>query len=332
MKILVTGGAGFIGSNFIRYVMSRNPSCEIVNLDKLSYAGNPENLRGIDDNPNYTFIKGDICDHSVVEKAMEGCDYVVNFAAESHVDRSIHGADEFIISNVLGTNVLLEKARLKGISRFIHISTDEVYGSIDKGSFDESSLLAPNSPYSASKAAAEHMCRAYYITWGLPVVITRSSNNFGPYQYPEKFVALSVTNLVEDKKIPLYGDGKNVRDWLFVEDNCDGIYFVLNRGRAGEVYNIAGGYEMMNMDMVHAILKAMGKGPEMVEYVKDRLGHDRRYSLDDSKLRAMGWKPNHTFAEALDKTVKWYSENRDWWMKVKHKDSYKTYYKKQYKA
>jgi dTDP-glucose 4,6-dehydratase len=224
MKILVTGGAGFIGSNFIRYVMSRNPSCEIVNLDKLSYAGNPENLRGIDDNPNYTFIKGDICDHSVVEKAMEGCDYVVNFAAESHVDRSIHGADEFIISNVLGTNVLLEKARLKGISRFIHISTDEVYGSIDKGSFDESSLLAPNSPYSASKAAAEHMCRAYYITWGLPVVITRSSNNFGPYQYPEKFVALSVTNLVEDKKIPLYGDGKNVRDWLFVEDNCDGIY------------------------------------------------------------------------------------------------------------
>ncbi len=332
MKILVTGGAGFIGSNFIRYVMSRNPSCEIVNLDKLSYAGNPENLRGIDDNPNYTFIKGDICDHSVVEKAMEGCDYVVNFAAESHVDRSIHGADEFIISNVLGTNVLLEKARLKGISRFIHISTDEVYGSIDKGSFDESSLLAPNSPYSASKAAAEHMCRAYYITWGLPVVITRSSNNFGPYQYPEKFVALSVTNLVEDKKIPLYGDGKNVRDWLFVEDNCDGIYFVLNKGRAGEVYNIAGGYEMMNIDMVHAILKAMGKGPEMIEYVKDRLGHDRRYSLDDSKLRAMGWKPNHTFAEALDKTVKWYSQNREWWMKIKHKDSYKSYYNKQYKA
>jgi dTDP-glucose 4,6-dehydratase len=196
----------------------------------------------------------------------------------------------------------------------------------------KSSLLAPNSPYSASKAAAEHMCRAYYITWGLPVVITRSSNNFEPYQYPEKFVALSVTNLVEDKKIPLYGDGKNVRDWLFVEDNCDGIYFVLNRGCAGEVYNIAGGYEMMNIDMVHAILKAMGKGPEMIEYVKDRLGHDRRYSLDDSKLRAMGWKPNHTFAEALDKTVKWYSQNREWWMKIKHKDSYKSYYNKQYKA
>ncbi len=332
MKILVTGGAGFIGSNFIRYVMSKNRSCEIVNLDKLSYAGNPENLRDVEKDPNYTFIKGDICDHATVEKAMEGCDYVVNFAAESHVDRSIHGADEFIVSNVLGTNVLLEKARMKGISKFIHISTDEVYGSIDEGSFDESSMLAPNSPYSASKAAAEHMCRAYYITWGLPVVITRSSNNFGPYQYPEKFVALSVTNLVEGRKIPLYGDGKNVRDWLFVEDNCDGIYFVLNKGTAGEVYNIAGGYEMMNIDMVHAILKAMGKGPEMVEYVKDRLGHDRRYSLDDSKLRAMGWKPNHTFAEALDKTVKWYSQNRDWWMKIRHKDSYKSYYDKQYKA
>ncbi len=332
MKILVTGGSGFIGSNFIRHVMSKNRSCEIVNLDKLSYAGNTENLKDVEKDPNYTFIKGDICDHATVEKAMDGCDYVVNFAAESHVDRSIHGADEFIMSNVLGTNVLLEKARLKGISKFIHISTDEVYGSIDEGSFNESSMLAPNSPYSASKAAAEHMCRAYYITWGLPVVITRSSNNFGPYQYPEKFVALSITNLAEDRKIPLYGDGKNVRDWLFVEDNCDGIYFVLNKGIPGEVYNIAGGYEMMNMDMVHAILKAMGKGPEMVEYVKDRLGHDRRYSLDDSKLRAMGWKPNHTFAEALDKTVKWYSENRDWWMKVKHKDSYKTYYKKQYKA
>ena len=216
MRILVTGGAGFIGSNFIRYVLYKNMSCEIVNLDKLSYAGNLENLKDIDKNENYTFIKGDICDHKTVEKAIKGCDYVVNFAAESHVDRSIHGADEFIVSNVLGTNVLLEKARMSGISKFIQISTDEVYGSIEDGSFNEGSALAPNSPYSASKAAAEHMCRAYFVTFGLPVVITRSSNNFGPYQYPEKFVALSITNLIEGKKIPLYGDGKNVRDWLYV--------------------------------------------------------------------------------------------------------------------
>jgi len=331
MRILVTGGAGFIGSNFIRYVLGRNKSCEITNLDKLSYAGNPENLKDIEGDPNYTFIKGDICDHDTVEKAMDGCDYVVNFAAESHVDRSIHSADEFIRTNILGTNILLEKARMKGITKFIQISTDEVYGSIDNGSFTESSTLVTNSPYSASKAAAEHMCHAYYVTFGLPVVITRSSNNFGPYQYPEKFVALSITNLLEQKKVPLYGDGKNVRDWLFVEDNCDGIYFVLNKGAAGEVYNIAGGYEMMNIEMVHAILKAMGKDASMVEYVKDRLGHDRRYSLDDSKLRAMGWKPGHTFASALEKTVRWYEENRDWWMKIKHKDTYKSYYKKQYK-
>ncbi|MFA5164034.1 MAG: dTDP-glucose 4,6-dehydratase [Candidatus Omnitrophota bacterium] len=331
MRILVTGGAGFIGSNFIRYVLGRNKSCEITNLDKLSYAGNPENLKDIEGNPNYTFVKGDICDHDTVEKAMDGCDYVVNFAAESHVDRSIHSADEFIRTNILGTNILLEKARMKGVTKFIQISTDEVYGSIENGSFTESSMLVTNSPYSASKAAAEHMCHAYYVTFGLPVVITRSSNNFGPYQYPEKFVALGITNLLEGKKVPLYGDGKNVRDWLFVEDNCDGIYFVLNKGTAGEVYNIAGGYEMMNIEMVHAILKAMGKNDSMVEYVKDRLGHDRRYSLDDSKLRAMGWKPGHTFASALEKTVKWYGDNRDWWMKIKHKDTYKSYYKKQYK-
>ncbi len=331
MRILVTGGAGFIGSNFIRYLLGKNRSCEIVNLDKLSYAGNPENLKDIESNPNYTFVKGDICDHDTVEKAMDGCDYVVNFAAESHVDRSIHSADEFIRTNILGTSILLEKARMKGVAKFIQISTDEVYGSIDNGSFTESSTLVTNSPYSASKAAAEHMCHAYYVTFGLPVVITRSSNNFGPYQYPEKFVALGITNLLEEKKVPLYGDGKNVRDWLFVEDNCDGIYFVLNKGAAGEAYNIAGGYEMMNIEMVHAILKAMAKDESMVEYVKDRLGHDRRYSLDDSKLRAMGWKPGHTFASALEKTVKWYEGNRDWWMKIKHKDTYKSYYKKQYK-
>jgi len=332
MRILVTGGAGFIGSNFIRYVLAKNKSCEIVNLDKLSYAGNLENLRDIEENGNYTFIKGDICNHRTVEKAIKGCDFVVNFAAESHVDRSIHGADEFVMSNIFGTNVLLEKARMTGVSKFIQISTDEVYGSIQDGPFSEDDPLAPNSPYAASKAAAEHLCRAYFITFGLPVVITRSSNNFGPYQYPEKFVALSITNLIEGKKIPLYGDGKNVRDWLYVEDNCDGIYFVLNKGVAGEAYNIAGGYEMMNMDIVRDILKTMDRDRSMIEYVKDRLGHDRRYSLDDSKLRDMGWKPNHSFEGALNKTVNWYEENRDWWMKIKHKGAYKKYYSKQYKG
>lgn len=343
MRILVTGGAGFIGSNFIRYALKKDKRCSIVNLDRLSYAGNLDNLRDIEDNPRYSFIKGDICDRPTVDKAISGCDYVINFAAESHVDRSIIDPAEFVRTNILGVNVLLdavlsvhrscggdEKGKTK-VKKFIQISTDEVCGSIDKGSFTEESPLLPNSPYSASKAGAELLCRSYFITFGLPVVITRSSNNFGPYQYPEKFTALSITNLIEAKKIPLYGDGGNVRDWIYVEDNCGAIYFILENGLAGEIYNIAGGSEIANIEMAGSILELMGKSPESIEYINDRPGHDRRYSLDDSKIRRLGWRPQEEFKGALRKTVDWYIKNQAWWHKIKNKSKdYAGYYKKQY--
>ncbi len=333
MRILVTGGAGFIGSNFIRYVLTKDKSCEVVNLDKLSYAGNLENLSDIEKNPNYTFIKGDICDPNAVDKAMDKCDSVLNFAAESHVDRSILDSSDFIMTNIFGTNVLLEAARRHKVAKFIQISTDEVYGSVEKGSSGEESSLLPNSPYSASKAGAEHLCRSYFITFGLPVIVTRSSNNFGPYQYPEKFVALSITNLIEGKKVPLYGDGKNVRDWIYVEDNCDAIYFILKKGKPGEIYNIAGENEMQNLEVIGLILKAMGQDPSKIEYVKDRLGHDRRYSLNDSKLRELGWKPKNEFISALDRTIRWYKENEEWWKAIKHKNAdYRKFYGKQYEG
>lgn len=333
MRILVTGGAGFIGSNFIRYVLNKGRNCEVINLDILSYAGNLENLKDLEKDPRYTFIKGDICDSKIVDKAIKGCDYVANFAAESHVDRSIIDPSEFVRTNVLGAHVLLEAACKTKVTKFIQISTDEVYGSTEKGSFNENSLLLPNSPYSASKAGAELLCRSYVITFGLPVIVTRSSNNFGPYQYPEKFVALSVTNLIEGKKIPLYGDGKNVRDWIYVEDNCDAIYFILEKGIAGEIYNIAGGSEMQNIEILNAILKLMSEPSSKIEYVKDRLAHDRRYSLDDSKIRKLGWKPKNEFKNALGKTVEWYKNNQDWWKKIKNKSAdYKAYYNKQYEG
>lgn len=331
MRILVTGGAGFIGSNFIRYILNKNRNCEVVNLDKLSYAGNLENLKDLEKDPRYTFIKGDICDSKVVDKAIKGCDYVANFAAESHVDRSIIDPSEFVMTNIVGTHILLEAARSAKITRFIQISTDEVYGSIEEGSFNENSPLFPNSPYSASKAGAELLCRSYFITFGLPVVVTRSSNNFGPYQYPEKFVALAITNLIEGKNIPVYGDGKNVRDWIYVEDNCDAIYFILEKGVSGEIYNIAGGSEMQNIEIVNTILKLMSEPTSKIEYVKDRPGHDRRYSLDDSKTRKLGWKPKYEFKGALSKTIEWYENNQDWWKKIKHRSAdYKGYYNKQY--
>lgn len=333
MRILITGGAGFIGSNFIRYILNRDRDCEVVNLDKLSYAGNLENLKDIEKNPRYTFMKGDICDPKIVDKAIKGCDYVANFAAESHVDRSIIDPSEFVMTNVVGTHILLDAARRAKINRFIQISTDEVYGSIEKGSFNENSPLFPNSPYSASKAGAELLCRSYFITFGLPVVVTRSSNNFGPYQYPEKFVALSITNLIEGKKMPLYGDGKNVRDWIYVEDNCDAIYFILEKGIAGETYNIAGGSEMQNIEILKAILELMRQPSSKIEYVKDRLAHDRRYSLDDSKLRKLGWKSKYEFKDALSRTIEWYKKNQDWWEKIKYKSAdYKAYYSKQYEG
>ena len=318
MKILVTGGCGFIGSNFIRYMFATYPDIEIVNLDKLTYAGNPENLRDIDGLDGYTFVHGDICDETRVEKIMSGgFDAVLNFAAESHVDRSITGPREFIQTDVFGTFTLLEACRRHGVARYLQVSTDEVYGSIEDGSFTEESPLEPNSPYAASKAAGDLLVRAYYVTYGLPVVITRSSNNFGPYQYPEKLMPLFITNALDDIKLPLYGDGMNVRDWLFVTDNCGAIDLVLREGEPGEVYNIGGGQERANVEITRAILGILEEPDSLIEYVNDRPGHDRRYSLDSAKIAALGFEPREDFGEMLAETVRWYVENRSWWEPLK---------------
>lgn len=331
MKVLVTGGAGFIGSNFIRHILNKNPDYKVVNLDKLTYAGNPDNLKDIEKNPNYTFIKGDICDPGVVEKAMKGCDCLVNFAAETHVDKSILDASDFVRTNVLGTHILLEVARKVKIAKLIQISSDEVYGSIEKGSFTEESPLMPNSPYAASKAGADYLCRSYFRTFGLPIIITRSSNNFGPYQYPEKFLALTITNALENKKIPVYGEGKNVRDWLYVKDNCDAIEFILKNGRDGEIYNISGGFEVSNIDLAKSVLKKLDLDFKLIEFVKDRPGHDLRYSLSSSKLKSLGWERRRDFEEALNETIEWYKKNIPWWQRIKQKDrDYQEYYKMQY--
>ncbi len=316
MNLLVTGGAGFIGSNYIRMMFKRYPDIEITNLDKLTYAGNLDNLRDIT-NPGYTFIKGDICDPNVVKKAMEGADAVVHFAAESHVDRSIKDGSLFVTTNVLGTNTLLNCALQSDVKKFIHVSTDEVYGSINEGSFTEEDPLEPSSPYSASKAGSDLLAMSYYITHGLPVTITRCTNNFGPYQYPEKLIPLFITNLMEGKKVPVYGTGLNVRDWIFVEDHCSGIDFVFNHGRSGEIYNIGGGSELTNLEITHRILEMLEKDESSIQFVEDRKGHDLRYSLDCTKLRGMGWKPGYDFDRALESTVTWYMENRWWWEPLK---------------
>jgi len=317
MKILITGGCGFIGSNFIHYFLKKHPEDSLVNLDNLSYAGNLENLRDIENNPNYCFIKGDICDKKVVEEAMRNCEALINFAAESHVDRSIKEAKPFIQTNVVGVFTLLEVARKSGISRFIQVGTDESYGSIKRGSFSEESPLQPNSPYAATKAAADLLVRSYFITYRLPVMITRSSNNFGPYQYPEKLIPLFIANLMENKKVPLYGRGKNIRDWLYVEDNCKAIDLILIKGKLGEIYNISGGNERTNLAITEAILKNMHQGKEMIELVKDRPGHDFRYSLNNRKIRKLGWKPEVSFREGLIKTIRWYQKNDAWWRRLK---------------
>ncbi len=316
MKILVTGGAGFIGSNYIRMMFNRYPDIEIINLDKLTYAGNPDNLHDIS-NSGYTFIKADICDPDAVNKAMEGVDTMVHFAAESHVDRSIKDSSVFVMTNVLGTNTLLSCALDFDIDKFIHVSTDEVYGSIDEGSFKETDPLAPSSPYSSSKAGSDLLAMSYYTTYGLPVSITRCTNNFGPYQYPEKLIPLFITNLMEGEKVPVYGAGLNVRDWIYVDDHCSGIDFVLNHGYSGEIYNIGGGSELTNLEITHRILKMLDKDDSMIRYVEDRKGHDLRYSLDCTKLKNMGWKPEFDFDEALRNTVSWYMENEWWWRSLK---------------
>jgi dTDP-glucose 4,6-dehydratase len=329
MRILVTGGAGFIGSNYCRLVLREHPNDEVVNLDKLTYAGNLENLTDVADDPRYSFVKGDICDEETVEGAMGGVDAVVNFAAETHVDRSIQHAGDFIDTDVKGLYVLLEAARKRGVDRFVHVSTDEVYGSIESGSFKEDDPLNPSSPYSASKAGGELMSRAYGHTFEYEILITRGSNTYGPYQYPEKVVPLFITNALEDVELPLYGDGMNVRDWLYVEGHCAGIDMVLREGALGEVYNVGADQERANLDLTRQILKLVGKGEELIKHVKDRPGHDRRYSIDSSKLRALGWQPQVGFEDGIARTVAWYRENEQWWRRLKD-GSYREYYRQMY--
>lgn len=317
MALLITGGCGFIGSNFVRMFLDKYPKNKLINLDKLTYAGNPDNLKDIENNKNYKFVKGDVCDFKLMKKLTKGIDAIFHFAAESHVDRSIEDPAVFTKSNILGTHVLLEAARINNVAKFIHVSTDEVYGSIKEGSFKEEDILKPNSPYAASKAAADMVVRAYHKTYGFPVIITRSSNNFGPYQYPEKVIPLFVTNLMEDKKVPVYGTGKNIRDWIYVVDNCEGIEFIRKNGKNGEIYNIGGGNEKTNIEITKTILKEMGKDESYIEYVKDRPGHDFRYSLDCSKIHKLGWKPRFNFEKAIIETIKWYKNNEKWWKKLK---------------
>jgi len=315
MKILVTGGAGFIGSNFILHMMNSHPEVEVLNLDVLTYAGNLNNLKGIDKNPRYTFIKGDICDPNVVNTILDRykVDTIVHFAAESHVDRSITKASEFVRTNVLGTHNLLECARHHPIARFVHISTDEVYGSTLKGSFTEKDILSPSSPYSASKAGSDLLALSYFTTYKLPVIITRCTNNFGPCQYPEKLIPLFVTNLIAGRKVPVYGTGENVRDWIHVSDHCRAVEFLLKKGIPGEIYNIGGGNEKTNIEITEKILMLLKKDESWIEYVTDRPGHDFRYSLDCSKLLKIGWSPWHSFEEGLKDTVEWYIMNEWWW-------------------
>lgn len=323
MKLLVTGGAGFIGSNFILYWMKNYPEDFIVNLDKLTYAGNLENLKSVKDNPRYSFVQGDICDAKIVEKAMDGVDTIVHFAAESHVDRSILEPAAFVMTNVVGTQILLDEAVKKGIKKFHHVSTDEVFGSLnleDKSKFNERTNYNPRSPYSASKAGSDYLVRAYGVTFGLPITITNCSNNFGPYQFPEKLIPLAITNLLEGKKVPIYGDGLYVRDWLYVDDHCKAIDVVLSRGKSGETYMVGGMTDLIpNIEIVKRILKIIGKDESFIEYVKDRPGHDRRYDVDWSKIKnELGWQPQHSFDEWLEKTVEWYKNNIEWWKRVKY--------------
>lgn len=334
MKLLVTGGAGFIGSNFILYWLKNHPDDSIINFDKLTYAGNLENLSTVESNPKYSFIQGDITDVETVNNAMQGIDTVVHFAAETHVDRSITGPAVFVTTNVVGTQVLLDAALKNNIQRFHHVSTDEVFGALsleDPNKFNEKTSYNPRSPYAASKAGSDHLVRAYYTTYGLPITITNCSNNFGPYMFPEKFIPLAITNVLEGKKIPVYGDGLYVRDWLYVDDHARAIDVVLQKGKIGETYLVGGMTELYpNIEIAKKLLKLLGKDESFIEYVKDRPGHDRRYDVDWSKIKnELGWEPQHNFDEYLEKTVEWYKENTDWWQRVKSGE-YKEYYDRQY--
>jgi dTDP-glucose 4,6-dehydratase len=329
VRILVTGGAGFIGSNFIRHLLAAHAAYDVVNLDKLTYAGNPENLRDLADDPRYRFVHGDICDAGLVREAAAGVDAVVNFAASTHVDRSLIEPDEFLRTDVFGVFTLLEVVRALKVPRMIQVSTDEVYGSVSAGSSREDAALRPSNPYSAAKAAADLLCGAYWHTHRVPVVITRSSNNFGPYQYPEKVVPLFITNALDDRPLPLYGDGRNVREWLYVLDNCAAIDLILHEGLPGEIYNVGGGHEVENLTLTRQILRRLGKPESLIERVADRPGHDRRYSLDSSKVRALGWQPRHGFGAAVDATIAWYRANEAWWRPLKS-GAFAAYYARQY--
>lgn len=330
-KILITGGAGFIGSNFVKYINDKYPDYEIVNFDLLTYCGNLENLKGIEFNDNYSFVKGNISDKDLVSDTIKDCDYVVNFAAESHVDRSIKDPEIFIKSNVLGTQVLLNAALNEGIEKYVQISTDEVYGSLGQtGYFTEKTPFQPNSPYSASKASGDLITRAYYQTFEMPVNITRCSNNYGPYQFPEKLIPLMISNAIENKDLPVYGDGKNIRDWLHVYDHCTAIDLVLHDGKPGEVYNIGGNNEKENIEIVKLILDYLDKDESLIKFVDDRLGHDRRYAIDSTKIQEeLGWKPKYTFETGIKETIQWYLDNQDWIEKVKSGE-YQEYYRKMY--
>ncbi|PIR13635.1 dTDP-glucose 4,6-dehydratase [Candidatus Falkowbacteria bacterium CG11_big_fil_rev_8_21_14_0_20_39_10] len=320
MKILITGGAGFIGSNFIHYWLKKYPDDKIVNLDALTYAGNLENLKSVEKNPNYKFIKGDICDIKIVDKIVKVVDLIVHFAAESHVDRSIAGSRDFIKTNVEGTRVLLDAAKDNGHIRFHHISTDEVFGELDAkdSPFNENTPYDPRSPYSASKAASDHLVRAYFYTHGLPITISNCTNNYGPYQFPEKVIPLFVTNLLESKKLPIYGEGKNIRDWIYVDDHNRGVDLIIQKGKIGETYCLGGGNEISNIELTKKILKLMGQSEDMIEYIKDRPGHDFRYAMNFSKAgKELGWQPEVDFEEGLKKTIQWYKDNETWWKKIK---------------
>ena len=332
MKVLVTGGCGFIGSNFIRRLLTtRGEAVSVVNLDKLTYAANPASLADVEGRRSYRFVKGDIADPEAARAAMDGCTHVVNFAAETHVDRSLLGDASFIETDVRGVFVLLEEARRRGIRKFIQISTDEVYGSIAEGSFTEESALHPRNPYAASKAGGDRLAYSYWASYGMPVIITRASNNYGPYQHPEKLIPLFITNAMDGEPLPLYGDGKNVRDWLSVEDHAAAIDFLLDAGEPGETYNVAGGNEAENLEITRTVLSRLGRPESLIRFVNDRPGHDRRYSLDAQKLAALGFRPSTPFDRGLAETIAWYQGHEEWWRPIKEKDAaYRAFYRTQY--
>ena len=329
---LVTGGAGFIGSNFIHFLLKKYPDCHIINLDKLTYAGNLDNLKDVEDDPRYEFVKADIQNRERVKELINGVDAVVHFAAETHVDRSIMSAGEFIMTDVFGTFTMLDGIKDSDVEFFLHVSTDEVYGSREKGYFKESDPMNPASPYSASKAGADRLVHSYWVTYEVPILIVRPSNNFGPYQYPEKFIPLFISHAMENKSLPLYGKGTNVRDWLYVEDNCQALDVVMRKGKLGEAYNIGANNEVPNIRVAERIVDLLEKPRSLITFVKDRPGHDQRYALDCEKIHALGWKPSFDFDKALEATVNWYKDHKEWWEKIKQKSKdFKEFYSKYYK-